>query len=163
MKPITDCIKFVRKIYLANQTTSDNNTVLRKNIWIMIIVFKTIFVVYGLAVFACFVQPLFGYLVFDELMYMLPGQLPGVDGTTPKGFILLTIFHSLTLFIAFFGTTGNDAGFTSILLNGFALTELMQKELNRIDLMAAQKKVFNEAAVKKAVQNLIQMHQDFRS
>lgn len=123
-----------------------------------------VLVLYALTILIVAVRPFVSYLIFGgKLEYVLPAQLPGVDGQTTIGYGLVSTFHLTCCFIAFIGSTGNDLGFIALLLNGFSFTELIRNEFNRINEMATKKHVYSGQTVKYAVRNVIQMHQDFRS
>lgn len=161
---IQDCITFGHRIYRQNTRDSDNRTILKRIILTSTIIFKVVLVLYALTILLVAVRPFVSYLIFgDELDYVLPAQLPGIDGQSTIGYGIVSTFHVVCCVIAFLGSTGNDLGFIAILLNGFSFTELIRNEFNRINEMATKKNVYSGQTVKHAVRNVIRMHQDFRS
>lgn len=159
---ISQCINFVHNIYQKNTDESDNKLTLNFIITRMYMAVKILVITYTFAAIAFFLNPLIHYVVFGEITLMLPAQLPGVNDKTVNGLIILTCFHLIAVNYAFFGSIGTDLGYISILLNAFAITELIGNEFKRLDKMILKRNLYSVKHIKNTVRNIIIMHQDFR-
>lgn len=159
---ISECINFVHRIYQQNTMESDNKSVLLLIISRMYIAIRILFVTFLLAAIVCILNPIIIYVIFSEVTMLLPIFLPDIDETTINGIIILACFHLIGIYIACIGSSGSDIGHMSLVLNGFAMSELISNEFRRLDKMTKKKNEFSVKDITYTVRNIILMHQDFR-
>lgn len=162
LNTISACVKFVHNIYQQNKDESDNKKSLYLIISRVYIAIRVLFFTFSLAAIVCILNPIIMYVISGDVTTMLPIFLPGINEKTLNGMIILGIFHLMGIYVACIGSSASDIGHMSLILNAFAMSEMICNEFKRLDVMVKKKDEYSARHVRNTVRNIVRMHQIFR-
>lgn len=123
------------------------------------IIFKFGTFLYFVSGIAFLVYPLYMYFFKGELVTINPSYLPGIDETTVKGYIMITIYHIVLLSVAVVGATASDCLFTMLIANTPVLSLLIEMEVEQLNDALASENT-DKLLVKSKFRNMLFMHRE---
>lgn len=122
------------------------------------ILFKMILILYVLSTFTFLPYPIYMYLFKNEIVTMLPLHMPGVDETTFAGYISLSAYHFVSLFLATLGVCACDFFVAIMIVSTLIFAKIITLEMSHIDGDLEEKD--STSIVRGRFRNILLMHQE---
>lgn len=134
---IVELVNKLVDIYRVNSEVNNygRQEMLDRYLMITAYLFKVGLTLYTLATFGYFINPLYQYIVNNEMIPFIFSYFPFVDETTTTGFTIITILHLQQLIEGLLGTACTDFSFTMIIVNVPVLSNIFCdgiKDLNAL-------------------------------
>lgn len=123
------------------------------------IVFKLMFSLYILAVFAFFMLPIFVYVVTGELIPIAPIYIPGIDENTVSGYVSLLPIHISCFFVAVLGFIATEFLLAVVIMSTMIFGRLIAADMKLINEDVEQDQP-NILHAKLRLRNVLLMHQE---
>lgn len=122
------------------------------------ILFKMILILYVLSTFTFLPYPIYMYLFKNEIVTMLPLYMPGVDETTFAGYISLSAYHFVSLFLATLGVCACDFFVAIMIVSTLIFAKIITLEMSHIDDDLEEED--STSIVRGRFRNILLMHQE---
>lgn len=154
-------INYLDDIYKVNATTKNQRraAVFGRFAYYTEVVFKCGVVLYFASMIAYFFYPFCMYLLNGEIVTLIPTYLPGIDEHTTNGYIIVSCYHILILFLSFVGLSSSDLLFTMLIANTPIMSNMIALEVKRLNDMLTSPKI-DGLLMKCTFRNLLLMHRE---
>lgn len=153
-------IYFVQNLYEIHIKTKskERQAYFRKFSFYTEVLFKILLTLYVLSVFTFLPYPIYMYLFKNEVVTLFPLYMPGVDETSFLGYIFLSSFQFVSLFLATLGVCGCDFIVALIIVSTLIFSKIISLEMQEIENDFLEKNAV--AIVRGRFRNIILMHQE---
>lgn len=158
---ITWMINYLYDIYKVNATTKNQRraAVFDRFAYYTEVVFKSGVVLYFASTIGYLFYPFCMYFLKGEIVTLIPTYFPGIDENTTNGYIILSCYHILLLFLSFVGISCSDLLFTMLIANTPIMSNMIELEVEQLnDILTSPK--MDTLLMKSTFRNLLLMHRE---
>lgn len=158
---ITWMINYLYEIYKTNAATNCGRraSLFNRFAFYTEIVFMCGILLYFLSMVSYFLYPIYMYLFDGEIVTLIPTYFPGINEKSYSGFIILSCYQILLIFLAFIAASACDFLFTMLIVNVPVMAILIEMEVEQLnDILTSQK--VDEPLAKSKFRNILLMHRE---
>lgn len=120
-----------------------------------------LFTLYLFCAIEFFIYPVIVFTFTGIIESVLPVNIPFVDIDTTDGYVITTVYHCFTLFVAGVGLAFSDALFFNLVFNVLTMSELQCNQLAMLNDELGQAKTSN-VLIKTRLVNLFRINQEMQ-
>lgn len=105
------------------------------------------------------VLPIVIYFVQEQLIFIIPVRIPGIDETSSRGQCIHWVFHAIWVGFGVFGLAICDFFYATPIIHSLLIAEIIHDEMDQLNKYLIQPKV-NIFAAKGKFRNILMMHRE---